>query len=174
MAHEAKELDDAMSVARANAGELAIAAGQVFAMRMALGAQAMSDPLSADHGEFAKIIPEKTSAFAHAGMTWLRWSGEVAEQMASFAACEAATVAEAVAAMSSCRTPVDVIAMQSSFTTAWLARALSQSIAPRRRGTALAQRRADADAPDGIGKRAPADPMTKLQPFWSSQSSSSS
>jgi hypothetical protein len=124
-----KELDDAMSAARATAGELTMAAGQVFAMRMALGAHAMSDQLSADHGEFAKIIPERTSAFAQAGMTWLRWSGEVAEQMATFAACEAATVAEVVAAMSSYRTPVDVIAMQSSFTTAWLARALSQSIA---------------------------------------------
>jgi hypothetical protein len=105
------------------------ASGNVIAKRMTLGATAMIDPLNADHIEFAKIMPEKTKAFSEAGMIWLQWSGEVAEQMAGFAAAEMATVAQAAIAMTNCRTPAGMLATQSSFATAWLARALSQSMA---------------------------------------------
>jgi hypothetical protein len=128
----AKDLGDSMRVAGANnrkAGETTMAAGRVVAERMNLGAAAMIDPCNADFAEFAKIIPEKTVAFSAAGMTWLQWSGEIAERIAGFAAGEMAQVAEAAAAIASCRTPAGVIAAQSRFATAWFARALAQSIA---------------------------------------------
>lgn len=109
-------------------GELAMASGTVVARRMALGAAAMMDPFNADHGEFAKMIPEKTTAFLQSGMSWLQWSSKIAEQMASFAATEMATAAKATVEIASCSTPADSIALQSSFATAWFARAISQSI----------------------------------------------
>jgi hypothetical protein len=129
---DARKLGNAMVLAGTNTrktGELTTAAGQVVAKRMALGATAVIDPLNADHVEFAKIIPEKTMAFSEAGVTWLHWSGEVAERRASFAAREMAYGADAAVAMARCRTPAGVIATQSIFASAWFARALSQSIA---------------------------------------------
>jgi Phasin protein len=128
----ARKLGNAMVLAGTNTrktGELTMAAGQVAAKRMALGVTAMIDPLKADRVEFAKIIPEKTMAFSEAGTTWLQWSGEVAERMASFAVREMARGVDAAVATARCRTPAGVIATQSSFATAWFARALSQSIA---------------------------------------------
>lgn len=128
----ARKLGDSMRVAGANnrkAGETTMAAGRVVAERVSLGAAAMIDPRRADFAEFAKIIPEKAVAFSEAGMTWLHWSGKIAERMASFAAGEMAQVAEATVAIASCRTPAGVIAAQSRFATAWCARALAQSIA---------------------------------------------
>jgi hypothetical protein len=128
----ATKLGNAIGIAGKNArktSELAFAASQVIAKRMALGAAAMADPFNADHAEFAKIIPEKTEAFSQVGMIWLCWSSVFTDQMASFATREMATVAQAAAAMASCRTPAGVIAAQSSFAAAWFARAISQSIA---------------------------------------------
>jgi hypothetical protein len=128
----ARKLGYAVSAVGTNArktGDLFKAASHVIAKRMTLGAVAISDPHSADHVEFAKIIPEKTRAFSEAGMIWLRSSSEVAANMAILAASETAVVARAAVAMASCRTPADVFARQSSFATAWFARALSQSIA---------------------------------------------
>jgi Phasin protein len=130
--HSARKLGNAMRVAGTNGrktGELAIAAAQVIAKRMTLGAAAIIDPLNADRGEFARIIPEKTTAFAQAGFSWLQRSGKIAERMASFAASEMATASEAAVAMARCRTPGAIIAVQSRFATAWFARALSQSVA---------------------------------------------
>ena len=112
-----------------NAGDLLEEAGRATAKHAALAATPLVDPLSVDHVEFASTIPEKTIAFPEAYMTWFQWSGEVAEQMASFTATEMSTVAQAVVAMASCRTPAGMIAAQSSFATAWFARALSHSAA---------------------------------------------
>jgi hypothetical protein len=127
----ARKLGHALQVAGTNGrktGELALAAGQVVARRMALGAQAMVDPLNADHAEFAKIIPEKARAFSEAGMTWLEWSSKAAEQMASFAATEMAAAAKGAVALAGCRTPEHAITVQGDLATAWVARMVSQSI----------------------------------------------
>jgi hypothetical protein len=129
---DARTLGNTMAAAGANArksSRLALAAGQVIAKRLALGAAAMVDPLAADHAEFARIIPEKALAFSETGMIWLQRSGAVAEQMGRFAASEMAIVAKAAADIAGCRTPAGVIAAQSRFATAWFARALSRSIA---------------------------------------------
>ncbi|MET1026364.1 MAG: hypothetical protein ABWY00_04290, partial [Dongiaceae bacterium] len=128
----ARKLDDAMTMVGRNTrqtGDLVQAASQVVAQRMGLGAAAMMDPLNADHVEFAKIVPEKAMAFSEAGMAWILWSGKITEQMASFAAREMAVVTEATMAITHCRTPAGMAAAQTSFITAWISRALSQSIA---------------------------------------------
>ena len=142
----ARRLGDATRVAGTNArksSELAVAASQVIAKRVALAAAAVIDPLNADHVEFAKIIPEKTMAFSKAGMTWFQGSGEAAERMASFAATELAITAKAAVAIASCRTSAGIIAVQSRFATAWFSRVLAQSIvlgslAMRSQGAAMA------------------------------------
>jgi hypothetical protein len=110
-------------------GELAVAAGQVIAARAALGAAAMMDPLKADHVEFARIIPEKTTAFSAAGVAWLRGSSETAQRISAFAASELATAATAAAAIASCKTPAGVFAAQSRYASAWFGRVLTQSVA---------------------------------------------
>ena len=130
-ARGARKLGNPMRLAGTNArktGELLKASGQVIAKRTTLGAAAMLDPLNADHAEFAKIIPEKTRAFSQAGLSWLQWSGTVAEQMTRFGLGEMASLGEAVLAIARCHTPAGVVATQSRFATAYLARALSQSI----------------------------------------------
>ncbi len=128
----ARKLGHALRVAGTNGrktGELALAAGQVVARRMALGAQAIVDPLNADHVEFAKIIPEKARAFSEAGRTWLEWSSRIAEQMTRIAASEMAAAAEGAVALAGCRTPEEAITVQGNLATAWVARMVSQSIA---------------------------------------------
>jgi hypothetical protein len=45
-------------------GESAVAAGTVIGHRVALGAQALHDPLNADPAEFARMSVEKLAAFA--------------------------------------------------------------------------------------------------------------
>ncbi len=127
----AEKIGTAMKAAKMHArrtGELATAAGHVIATRMALGANAMIDPLNADHAEFARLIPEKTSAFSEAGVSLLHWSSAAAGQMANFATTELAGTATAAAALSCCRTPAALVAMQTGIATAWLARALSQAL----------------------------------------------
>jgi hypothetical protein len=129
---DVRKFGTAMALAGTNSarnGGLAVAAGEVIAKRMALGAAALVDPMNADHGEFAKMIPEKTAAFSAAGLVWLQWSARVTQQMAVFAANEAALAAQAGAAMASCRTPADLAAAQGNFAMAWFSRALSQSVA---------------------------------------------
>lgn len=55
----------AQSVGRGS--ELAFAAGEIVAKRVALGMLAMMDPLQADHIEFGRMVPEKVEAFSAAG-----------------------------------------------------------------------------------------------------------
>ncbi|HUZ73024.1 MAG TPA: phasin family protein [Stellaceae bacterium] len=143
---DARKLGNVTRIAGTNgrkSRELAVAASHVVAKRMTLGAAAMIDPRNADHVEFAKIIPEKTTAFSNAGMALLQGSSEAAVRMANFTTSELATAAKAAVEIASCRTPAGVIAAQSRFATAWFARVLSQSIvlaslAMRSQGTAMA------------------------------------
>ena len=128
----ARKLGHATRIAGTNGrkgGELAVAAGQVIAKRAALAAAAMVDPLNADLVEFARIIPERTTAFSSAGMAWLRGSSEAAQRMSAFTASELAKAATAAVAIAGRKTPAGIMAAQSRFATAWFARVFSQSIA---------------------------------------------
>lgn len=108
---------------------LAQATGHVIAKRAALGAAAIANPAQADHAEFARIVPEKVAAFSASAMTLMRCSQEMAQQAARFATSELASATAAVADLARCRSPAAAAAVQGRFATAWMFRALSQSIA---------------------------------------------
>jgi hypothetical protein len=129
---DARKIGHALRVAGTNGrkgGVLAVAAREVVAKRVALAAAAIIDPLNADHVEFARIIPEKATAFSSAGMAWLQGSSEAAQRISAFAASELAMAATAAVAIAGCKTPAGIMAAQSRFATAWFARVFSQSIA---------------------------------------------
>jgi hypothetical protein len=62
-------------------------------------------------------------------MSWLKWSGKAAGKISAIAASETAIAVQAAAAIAACRTPAGVIAVQTSFATAWFARAMSHVVA---------------------------------------------
>jgi hypothetical protein len=129
---DAAKIGDTVAAAAAShgrGGELAFAAGEVVAKRMALGAAAIVDPLSADHAELARMVPEKARAFGDADTVMLQRSGAMAQQMAQFAANELALAARATLALAACRSPADLAAAQGRFVTGWLGRAMSHAIA---------------------------------------------
>jgi hypothetical protein len=89
----------------------------------------MADPTRADQAEFARMVPEKMEAFGASAITFMRCSGELAQQAARFASSEMAIATIATADLARCRTPAAAVAIQSRFAAAWFARALSRSIA---------------------------------------------
>jgi hypothetical protein len=105
------------------------ATGDVMAKRTALGLSAMANPAQADHAEFVRIVPEKMAAFSASAMTLMQCSQEIAQQAARFATSEMANATAAATDLARCRTPAAAVAVQGRFATAWLFRALSQSIA---------------------------------------------
>jgi hypothetical protein len=98
---------------------LAIAAGQVIAKRVALGVAAAVNPMAADHAEFARMVPEKVEAFSAAGMAMLEHSGEVSNRVSHFAANEVMTTARATLEIAICHDPVSMLAAQGRFINAW-------------------------------------------------------
>ena len=110
-------------------GDLAIAAGQVMAIRMALGMAAAFDPLRADHVEFSRMVPEKVAAFSAAGMIMLKRSDRATRQMTRFASDEVMTTARATIAMAGCSSPAALAEAQGRFALAWFDRAASNVIA---------------------------------------------
>ena len=80
-------------------GEIAVAAAQVFAQRMALGAAAIADPVNADHAELLKIIPEKVTAFSEVSMILWERSARIVQHMSDVAIQEWATAVDAATTM---------------------------------------------------------------------------
>jgi Phasin protein len=113
----------------AHTGELALAAGRVVAARQALGLEALAQPLTADHAEFARMISEKVAAFSDAALAAGHRSAKIAQQATRFAATDATLAAGAALRLWSCRSPADLFALQSRFAAAWFDRAASRSIA---------------------------------------------
>jgi hypothetical protein len=110
-------------------GELAVASGRVIAERAALGVAALIDPSTADHIEFARMVPEKMKAFSAASAALQRRSGEFVAEMARFAGTEAALALSAAGQLALCRSPADLLALQNRLAVAWFGRAVSQSLA---------------------------------------------
>jgi hypothetical protein len=71
-------------------GETAVAAGTVIGHRVALGAQALHNPASADHDEFARMGTEKVDAFAAAGQAVLGELHDINRELVKHAAAAAA------------------------------------------------------------------------------------
>jgi hypothetical protein len=126
--------DDAktvLSMADENVGtgsELALASGKVIAMRGALGLKGMAEPMHADYGELARIVPEKSEAVAAAGANLLQRSGKVAHQITSFVANEMIAVVDATSRLAACGSPATLLATQGRLGLAWAARMVAQSI----------------------------------------------
>jgi hypothetical protein len=106
-------------------GDVATATHQVVAKRVALGMAAALDPLSADHGEFAQIIPEKLEAFSSASMIMIERVNQASHQLARLASDELAAVARAAIAMAGHSSPTDLADAQCGFALAWFNRAAS-------------------------------------------------
>jgi hypothetical protein len=110
-------------------GELAVASGRVIAERAALGVGALVDPSTVDHTEFARMVPEKMKAFSAASAALQRRSGQFVAEMTRFAGTEAALALSAAGELALCRSPADLLALQSRLALAWFGRAVSQSLA---------------------------------------------
>ncbi len=104
------------------ASDIAIAASQVIAKRVALGMAASPNPLSADRAEFARMVPEKVAAFSTAGRVILRQSQDATRHMRALAFHDVLTTARATIEMTGCRSPAALAEAQESFARAWLGR----------------------------------------------------
>jgi hypothetical protein len=102
-----------------NGNQLAIAAGQVIARRVALGVAAAVNPMTADHAEFARMVPEKVEAFSSAGMAMVEHSGDFGDLVAGFASDEVMMTAKATIEMATCVDPLSMLEAQTRFVHAW-------------------------------------------------------
>jgi hypothetical protein len=121
-----------MTAATRNAGssnDLAIAAGEIIAKRVALGVAAAFDPMAADHAEFGRMVPEKLEAFSAAGMIMLEQSNQAGWEITRLASDEAMTTARATLAIASCASPMAMAEAQSQFALDWFTRATSNFFA---------------------------------------------
>jgi hypothetical protein len=109
--------------------DLAIAAGQVVAKRVALGMAAALNPLQADHAELGRIVPEKVEAFSAAGMIMLERSNEAGWEITRLASDEVMTTARAAIAIAACATPAAMAEAQGKFALAWFNRAATNFFA---------------------------------------------
>jgi hypothetical protein len=113
---------DVLSTAGRNSsqtGELALAAAEVVFRRMTLGGFAMVDPVSADHAEFARMVPEKAKAFSAAGSILAHQSAQIGQAMARFMVDEASLAAKAAASLLTSPNPGGMIAAQAEAALAW-------------------------------------------------------
>lgn len=114
---------DAAADNAASTNDLAIAAGNVIAKRVALGVAAAFDPLQADHTEFTRMVPEKVEAFSAAGMIMIEQSTQAVSEIARLATDEVVTTARATLSMADWISPVAIAQAQQRFALAWINRA---------------------------------------------------
>jgi O-methyltransferase involved in polyketide biosynthesis len=122
---------DMVTMASQNAirsSDIARAATQVIAKRVALGMAGTADPLAADHIEFARMVPEKVEAFSAAGMVMLEQSGQVGRRIMRLASDEVMTTLHATMDMTGCSSPASFAALQGKFARAWFDRVASSFI----------------------------------------------
>jgi hypothetical protein len=109
--------------------DLALDAGQIIAKRVALGLAAAVNPMSADHAEFARIVPEKVEAFSAAGIAMFEQSELLRNQITRLASDEVMTTARATIEIATCFTPTAMLEAQGRFAHAWWDRAASNFMA---------------------------------------------
>ena len=109
--------------------DIAVAAGQIIAKRIALGMAAALDPMEADHAEFGRMMPEKMEAFSAAGRIMLEQSNQAGWELSRLASDEVMTTARATLAMASCTDPVTMAEAQGQFALDWFNRAAANFFA---------------------------------------------
>jgi hypothetical protein len=125
-------LNGVMSAATRNAetsNDLAMAAGQIIAKRVAMGVAAAFDPMQADHAEFSRMVPEKMEAFSAATRIMLEQSSQAGWEITRIASDEVMTTATATLSIAASVNPMAMAAAQGQFTLAWLTRVTSNFFA---------------------------------------------
>jgi O-methyltransferase involved in polyketide biosynthesis len=126
-------LDGVLAAANLNARrsrDLASAAGQVVAKRLALGVASTLRPSKTNHAEFARMVPEKVEAFSAASLIMLQQSNKVRHAVVRFASDEMQERASAASVMlAGGMTPMGLAAMQHRLIAGWFARASAGLIA---------------------------------------------
>jgi hypothetical protein len=109
--------------------ELMVASGTVIALRAAMGVRGLADPANADHGELARLLPEKSEAISAASMILLQQAGEAAHRAMLFALDELSAAADATKKIAACGDPSALAALQGNLALATFGRVMAQSIA---------------------------------------------
>ena len=125
-------LSGVLDAATRNVGagnDIAVAAGQIIARRVALGMAAAFDPLGADHAEFGRMMPEKMEAFSAAGMIMLEQSNRAGWEITRLASDEVMTTARATVSMAACADPMAIAQAQGQFALDWFNRAATNFFA---------------------------------------------
>jgi len=108
-------------------GESALAAGAVISHRVALGAEALNDPLGADHGEFARMGLEKLAAFTASSQALAEECQSIQREMMKFTADQAVRAFRGAWEMATAFTPAAAVAAQRRWATESLVRANSHA-----------------------------------------------
>jgi len=101
-------------------GALALAATEVVVRRLQLGGAAMVWPATADHAEFARIVPEKARAFADAGTALIDQTARITGELVRLALDEASRGAAATVSVCTSGSPAGLVAAQADAARAWL------------------------------------------------------
>jgi len=109
-------------------GESTVAAGAVIGHRVALGAQAMHDPLNVDSGEFTLMSTEKVAAFTAASQAVLGEWQTMQHEMMKFALGQFAGCFRAACDVASSLSPDQALAAQRRWAVESLARANSHTM----------------------------------------------
>jgi hypothetical protein len=98
-------------------GETYVAAGAVIGHRTVLGAAALTDPLHADHAEFALMSSEKIAAFTSAGQALLDDVETIGRETANFWVSQAVAGLRATLGMAFARSAASALAAQQRWVT---------------------------------------------------------
>ena len=116
LAHAMTETSAGFAATARAMSETVTAAGTVIGHRVALGAQAVADPLNADHhAEFSLMTSEKVSAFSDAGAVMMDELHDLNREVMKFVAQQAAGTAQAVFELQSAQTPSAMFEVQQRF-----------------------------------------------------------
>jgi O-methyltransferase involved in polyketide biosynthesis len=119
----------AATLSASRSGDLALAASQVVAKRMALGIAGALNPADADHAEFARMVPEKIDAFSAVGVVMRQQTDHVAREFTRLASDEMQLAAQATMSLAGCTTPGALAAAQHALMVGWFERAAANVVA---------------------------------------------
>jgi hypothetical protein len=109
-------------------GESAVAAGAVIGHRVALGAQALQDPLNADPSEFARMSVEKLAAFAASTHAVFNECQSIQHEWMKFSVGQTEGCLRAVWEVAMAWSPQQVLAAQGRWAATSLAQANSHAV----------------------------------------------
>ncbi len=124
--------DDVVDAAKLNTNsgsDLASAAGQIIAKRVALGVAAIIDPMRVDHAEFGRMVPEKVEAFSAAGIIMIQQASHARAQIARFASDAIGRATGAGLAFAGSANSLEIVEKNGHFAAGWFRMAASNFMA---------------------------------------------